>query len=168
MSTRELRSRLIGTRSYDAQVVSVELASINDCVALARTSKLAFDSDVDFGAPVPGGPPGYDSARWYQSAMRRGSLFRVIDDGEIVGGVLVFRKTSNCYELARIWLAPAATGQGIGGDVMRQVEELFPQAERWILDTPIWNTRTRHFYDSFGYQEYRRDREFLYLEKRTD
>jgi len=51
---------------------------------------------------------------------------------------------------------------------MRQVEELFPQAERWILDTPIWNTRTRHFYDSFGYQEYRRDREFLYLEKRTD
>ena len=41
--------------------VRIEPAEKTDAETLASICKRAFDSDVDIGAPGPGGPPGYDS-----------------------------------------------------------------------------------------------------------
>ncbi|MDH5201334.1 MAG: hypothetical protein OEW93_10630, partial [Candidatus Bathyarchaeota archaeon] len=41
--------------------VSLAPAEEEDAEELAYICKRAFDTDVDVGAPGPGGPPGYDS-----------------------------------------------------------------------------------------------------------
>ena len=42
------------------QELRLEIASPHEAKTLAQISKRAFDSDIDHGAPGPGGPPCYD------------------------------------------------------------------------------------------------------------
>ena len=55
------------------------------------------------------------------------------------------------YELGRIFIAPEHQNCGIGTRVIRLMEQTYPLAKRWILDTPRWNLRTQHFYEKMGY-----------------
>ena len=52
---------------------------------------------------------------------------------------------------ARDELEPDRQGQGIGKRVMARLFGAYPDAERWTLDTPTWNQRTRAFYESLGF-----------------
>ena len=52
-------------------------ASIRDADKLARLSKLAFDDDVHYGAPGPGGPPGYDDPAWQRRMMKLGEYYKI-------------------------------------------------------------------------------------------
>jgi len=144
----------------------VERAVAADAHALAGTSKRAFDADVELGAPGLGGPPGYDSAGWYQGALRYGTGFKLIANGAVIGGALVFQRGPSWYEIGRIWLIPEAQSVGFGTLAMRQIEGYFSDARRWTLDTPIWNLRNQDFYATLGYQETGRDCELVYFEKR--
>ncbi len=36
---------------------------------------------------------------------------------------------------------------------MSRLFAAYPQARRWALDTPVWNRRTRRFYESLGFVE---------------
>lgn len=58
---------------------------MDDCEAFARTSKRAFDADVELGAPAPGGPPGYDSTSWHHATLSQAYVFTMAHDGVIVG-----------------------------------------------------------------------------------
>jgi len=44
--------------------VTIQSANVEDAATLTDTCKRAFDSDSEFGAPGPGGPPGIDSVEW--------------------------------------------------------------------------------------------------------
>ena len=46
-----------------------EKATPEDAVVLTEISKRAFDNDVNYGAPGPGGPGGYDSAEFQVSVI---------------------------------------------------------------------------------------------------
>jgi len=151
---------------YDPDQLKLERATLGDCRALAATSELAFDSDVEIGAPEPGGPPGYSSPAWHQGMLRRTMVFRLVCLGEVVGGAIVLPKGPCWCELGRVWLTPKLHGRGFGKQAMSLLEAEFPLVNRWTLDTPLWNSRTRRFYGALGYQEVRQDKEFVYLEKR--
>ncbi|MHA2351269.1 MAG: hypothetical protein ACXADL_16755 [Candidatus Thorarchaeota archaeon] len=43
--------------------IEITLAQPEDAEILTEISKRAFDSDIEVGAPGPGGPPDYDSER---------------------------------------------------------------------------------------------------------
>lgn len=146
-------------------MVLVQAAKVSDCDALARTSKLAFDHDVKYGAPGPGGPPGYDSPEWHRNAFRWGRLFKLVQDGRIVGGAIVIVKSRDWMELGRIWLVPEAQNRGLGKLALRSIEELFPWTRRWTLGTPVWNLRNQHFYGSCGYRETGRSGDEVTFEK---
>jgi len=137
-----------------------------DAFALADTSRRAFEADDYLGAPRLGGPPGYDSPGWYQEALRHGTGFKLVLNGVVIGGALVFPKGPAWYELGRIWLIPEAQSRGLGTLAMTQIESYFSDARRWTLDTPIWNLRNQDFYAALGYREVGRDGEFVYFEKR--
>lgn len=36
---------------------------------------------------------------------------------------------------------------------LKAIEDMFPHARRWMLDTPSWNQRNQHFYTKMGYIE---------------
>jgi GNAT superfamily N-acetyltransferase len=124
-----------------------------DAQTLAQVSKRAFDSDVHCGAPGPGGPPGYDSAEWQRRMMRVGQYYKIVQDGRIVGGIIVFPQRPRHYELGRIFVDPDVQNQGIGARAFEFLWETYPLAKRWTLGTPAWNRRTRHFYRKLGFVE---------------
>ena len=133
--------------------ISIKKAQARDAGRLAQTSKLAFHSDIDCGAPEIGGPPGYDSVRWQARMMRLGDYYKIMVDDLIVGGLIIFRKAVRQYELGRIFIEPAFQNQGVGAQAMAFLDEAYPLAKCWTLGTPLWNRRTRHFYKKVGFTE---------------
>lgn len=123
-----------------------------DLEALTETSRQAFDHDVNYGAPEPGGPPGYESVEFHRRALAWGRVFKLVEDGKIVGGCIVSKGGPGHFAMQRIWLVPSAQGRGLGEAVMRWLEAEFPEASRWTLDTPEWNARTQRFYEKLGYR----------------
>ena len=67
-------------------------AGTADALVLNAISKRAFDSDVQVGAPSAGGPPGYMSLKYHMKMARSGYLFKLTENGLIMGGAILFRK----------------------------------------------------------------------------
>jgi len=131
--------------------VSLLQASEYDSERLAELSKLAFNTDSDFGAPSDGGPPGYDDAKWQTKSMKYNDYFCILLDDSIVGGVIIGDAGGEHKVLERIFVDPEYHRQGIGTKVMELAIEKYPDAKVWTLGSPEWNTRTSKFYDKLGF-----------------
>jgi RimJ/RimL family protein N-acetyltransferase len=133
-------------------LIQIEPAVNSDAQILAEISRRAFEHDVNYGAPGVGGPPGYDSPDWQFNAMRQARMFKLLKDGRVVGGFVLFRKETGTVELGRAFIEPELQNQGIGTELLAFAESAFPETKRLVLDTPVWNLRTRHFYEKAGYE----------------
>jgi len=122
-----------------------------DAEPLAAISRRAFEHDVNYGAPGPCGPPGYDSAGWQQEMIRNGRFFKVLEQDRLVGGFVLFRLEDGSVEFGRAFLEPECQNRGIGAELLRFAEGVFAETKRLVLDTPSWNLRTQHFYEKGGY-----------------
>lgn len=125
-----------------------------DIPALTRTQQRAFDDDAArFGdSPDGGGPPGYDEAGWQLMVIRRATAyFCIMEDGQMIGGAILFRQGPDHMELSRIWIDPDFQGRGLGQQIMTALEAKFPDCIRWTLETPVWAVRNHHFYARCGY-----------------
>ena len=138
-------------------MVRFEKARLGDADVLAEVSKRAFDHDIHYGAPGPGGPPGYDAAAWQAKVMRFGDYYKILDGKRIVGGMVVMRRGAREYEVGRIFIEPEWQDRGIGTGAFEFLWTKYSLAKRWTLDTPAWNQRTRHFYKKLGFVELRED-----------
>lgn len=132
---------------------------------LVRISKEAFDSDTEVGADSAGGPPEYDNVKWHIKMMNEGHLFTAEADGKIIGGAIIFINGARSLYVGRIFVAPQYFRQGFGAEIMKLIEQNNPSIKKFELDTPIWNIRTNGFYKKLGYNEIRRDEEFVYYKK---
>ncbi|MBP5450962.1 MAG: GNAT family N-acetyltransferase [Treponema sp.] len=140
-------------------------AGTADALTLVGISKHAFDSDVEVGASDVCGPPGYKSLQFYTKMARMNCLYKLIDeDGFTVGGAVLYLK-DNEMNVGRIFVAPEQYRKGYGIFMMQEIEAMFPEVQTFTLDTPIWNVRTNAFYQKLGYEEVRRDDDFVYYEK---
>jgi len=140
--------------------VTLEQARMEDATQLAEISKRAFHSDVHVGAPTKGedgspseggGPPGYDSPEFQARMMKVCRYYKIIYDGQIVGGLIASRRRPGHYELERIFVDPEYHNRGIATRAFEQVSTMYPDAEIWTLGTPEWNVRTKHFYEKLGF-----------------
>ena len=125
-------------------------ASTSDALTLNGISKRSFDSDVSVGAEFAGGPPGYMSVQFHTKMARQGHLYKLTEDGLIVGGAILFLK-GNELNVGRIFISPEHFRKGYGIFMMQEIEKLFPEAKEFTLDTPVWNVRTNSFYAKLGY-----------------
>ncbi|MBP5310526.1 MAG: GNAT family N-acetyltransferase [Lachnospiraceae bacterium] len=139
-------------------------AGTSDALTLNGISKRAFDSDILIGATSKGGPPGYMSLPFHSKMARQGHLYKLTDEGLIIGGAILFLK-GNELNVGRIFIAPEHFRKGYGIFMMQEVEKMFPEVREFTLDTPIWNVRTNSFYSKLGYREIKRDNEFVFYSK---
>ncbi len=147
--------------------MSLELlqASTADALTITGISRRAFHSDVEVGAKEKAGPPGYMSVPFYTKMARSNHLFKLVDDGLIVGGALLFL-SNETLNIGRIFIGPENHRKGYGVFMMQEIEALYPSVKEFTLDTPIWNIRTNSFYKKLGYTEVKRDNEFVYFSKK--
>ena len=139
-------------------------ASTSDALILNCISKQAFESDVEIGAPSAGGPPGYMSLKFHMKMARTHHLYKLVDNGLIVGGAILF-SDGDTLNIGRIFISPEHFHKGYGIYLMQEIESMFPEVRTITLDTPAWNTRTNNFYTKLGYTEIKRSDEFVYYAK---
>jgi replication factor A1 len=133
--------------------ITIIRAQVEDADILTETCKRAFDSDSEFGAPGPGGPPGYDSNEWNSSIIQNRYLqyYKILEGDNVVGGFIAGDRGPGYQVCERIWLDPSHMRMGIGQKAFRLIWELYPSADLWVLGTPEWNTRTNPFYQKLGF-----------------
>ena len=96
-----------------------------------------------------------------------GDYYKILADGRIIGGLVLLLKGYRYYELTRIFIHPDFQNQGIGTRAFEFIWSEYPDVERWTLDTPTWNRRTRHFYRKVGFEEVGQDRRGTVLFERN-
>ena len=152
--------------------VEIQPAAIEDAGPLTETCKKAFESDLEFGAPGIGGPPGYDSVEWNADKIRNHYLnfYKILGGKEIVGGFIVGDRGPDYMVCERIWVDPDHMRKSIGTKTFKLVWNLYPSADLWVLGTPEWNTRTNPFYQSIGFVQIGKTHDYswdgIYYEKR--
>jgi len=133
--------------------VRIEKTASNDAEILAKLSKEAFHTDSDIGGPEgPGGPPGYDSPKFQKWCMRNLTYYKILYDGEIVGGIILNSKKANHHILERIFVDPRYHNKGIATKAINLIFIEYPDVI-WTLGTPEWNGRTRHFYEKLYFNQ---------------
>ena len=124
-------------------------ADTSDALTLNEISKCAFDSDVFVGGASAGGPLGYMSVSFHTEMANQGHLYKLTEEGLIVGGAILFLQ-----------------GDVLNIFMMQEIESMFIGVKEITLDTPDWNIRTNTFYAKLGYTEIKRDRGLVYYSKR--
>ncbi len=139
-------------------------AGTSDALTLTGISKRSFNSDALIGGPASGGPPGYMSVPFHTKMARQGHLYKLTEEGLIVGGAILFLK-NDILNVGRIFVAPEHFRKGYGIFMMQEIEKMFPEAKEFTLDTPVWNARTNTFYAKLGYKEIKRDKDLVFYSK---
>ena len=140
-------------------------AGTSDALTLNGISTRAFDSDGFMDGPSAGGPPGYMSVSFHTKMARQGHLYKLTEEGLIVGGAILFLQ-GDALNIGRIFVAPEHFRKGYGSFMMQEIESMFTGVKEFTLDTPDWNIRTNLFYKKQGYTEIKRDGGFVYYSKR--
>jgi ribosomal protein S18 acetylase RimI-like enzyme len=134
-------------------MVELRKAEKRDMYALTETQIRTF---VDDNKHKPAGcslegPPGYNSVKWNAHWIEKTPYYKILSNGQIVGGLILFDMGDDHFELGRIWVAPEFQNQGIGQAAMKTMFELFPDVKKWTLGTPSWSIRNQHFYEKMGF-----------------
>ena len=149
--------------------MKLEKAEMNCIETIVAISKRAFETDIEVGGTIGDCPPDYDSVTWHEQMLNEGHLLQVVVDEEIIGGAILFlNKDSSSLYIGRIFIDPIHYRKGYGLSLMKMIETFYPNIKKIKLDTPLWNTRTNAFYKKLGYDEVKRDNEFVYYQKELD
>jgi len=144
----------------------LEKALKQDSQKLAEIQKASFDEESkEFNNNEIGGPQGYDSINWQEDMMKLCEYYKVLFEGEIIGGVLLFIESNGENNLGRLFIDPKYQNQGIGMKVMREIERIFPNTNKWWLDTPRWSIKNHHFYAKCGFTKVREENDLYIFEK---
>ena len=139
-------------------------AGTSDALTLTGISKRSFNSDASIGGPTSGGPPGYMSVPFHTKMARQGHLYKLTEEGLIIGGAILFLK-NDILNVGRIFVALEHFRKGYGIFMMQEIEKMFPEVKEFTLDTPVWNARTNIFYAKLSYKEIKRDKDFVFYSK---
>ena len=138
-------------------MIEIKKATLVDAAALTEIQTRTFDDDNKWKPPGCSmeGPPGYDSVDWNAECIAKTPYYKILLDGLIVGGIIVFDMSQGHYELGRIFVDPDAQNRGIGQKAVGLMFDAFPKAAMWTLGTPSWAIRNQHFYEKMGFVKVR-------------
>jgi RimJ/RimL family protein N-acetyltransferase len=135
-------------------MAKLEIAVPEDAQALTDIQKRAFAHEFSLtGETSP--PDGYDSVVWQVQQMSDMLYYKITENGEIVGGIIVSALSNYTYHIVRLFIDPTKQGQGFGGEAILALERLHPNVKRWQLNTPARFRRSQRFYEGLGYRKIR-------------
>ncbi|MHA2226989.1 MAG: GNAT family N-acetyltransferase [Candidatus Hodarchaeales archaeon] len=127
------------------------IATEKDIPELTKIMTRTFDDDSQKYLDEPkGGPDGYDNGEFYQRWMieeEASTGYKIILNDKIIGAFIVFIYESGKNVLGTMFIDPQYQNLGIGTRTWQFIEDTYPNANAWALDTPSWATRNHHFYE---------------------
>ncbi|HPF86770.1 MAG TPA: GNAT family N-acetyltransferase [Candidatus Limiplasma sp.] len=97
--------------------------------------------------------PGYRRTResMLESISRR-IVYKIQCDGNIVGDIIVRDEGGGAYYLGCLCVIPTYENRGIGQLALAFLDQHFPDAAHWALETPADKERNHYFYQKHGYR----------------
>ena len=126
-------------------------AAVADYPLLASIGHEAFHADkLAYGK----GPEIYENPAFLLPILARedDTLRKLMVGEETIGFVLTYSRTDTSRWVGCLCLLPAWQGKGYGSQALRLVEDAYPQAMQWGLDTPAASEQNVRFYQRAGYQ----------------
>lgn len=112
----------------------IDQAHPEDIGYIAKISELVFSSETD-SAPI-----GFNDSKWYFSVSAIGYLYKIVFNGLIIGGFVIFRTGQTNFQIERIFILQEYQNLGIGKKSLAYVFKRFPEAKVWYADVkPSWN-----------------------------
>ena len=121
-----------------------------DIPELTGVMTRAFDDDAQKHlGKEKGGPPGYDDGEFFREWLfgyPESIGYKITADGKAIGVFIVWIFEHEENSLGTIFVDPAYQDHGVGTQAWAFIEETYPDAKSWQLDTPNWATKNHHFY----------------------
>lgn len=128
--------------------IAFKLVADKDLENVTDISIKSFHSDIDVGAEVLKGPPGYDSVEFHRKMLKEASCFyMVISNQKLIGAFWFMKKEKENAYLYRLLIEPQHQKNGIGLKIIKFLFQSFPEIQTWELKTPKWNKITKQFYE---------------------
>lgn len=124
--------------------------TLEDIEAFMKAKIDAFSEDVrNYGF----GPTGYDDYEKEKENIANYPTYKIVLNDEIIGGMTCCDQGDGNFWLGGIYIDSKHQNMGIGAKAIAFLEQEFPYAKRWSLDTPYKNYRNHHFYEKMGYRK---------------
>ncbi|WP_210366960.1 GNAT family N-acetyltransferase [Bacillus sp. REN3] len=149
-------------------------ASVDDAEKLTAIMTRTFDEEarkwlpkgeqvVDYNIQ----PPGYDSLGMNKFMIRELEYFKILFEGEIVGGIIVTLTGKSYGRIDRLFINPDFQRKGIGTTVIERIQDVFPNVRAWDLETSSRQISNHAFYEKTGFQIMFQTAEEYHYIKRT-
>lgn len=114
-------------------------------------------------------PPLIQTIDELKSEYKSNVILKVEEDLEVVGSIRAYEKNNVCY-IARVIVHPDCQNRGIGKLMMTEIENRFPECDRYELFTGVQDEKNIYFYTKLGYTIFREESlndkvKLLFLEK---
>ena len=111
-------------------------AETNQVKKIVDMSNRAFETDVNVDGVKGECPPEFDSIEWHKQMAREGHLYQAMIEKELVGAAIIFPdETKNSVYIGRIFIDSVYHRNGYGIRLMECIENNFPCAAEFDLDT---------------------------------
>lgn len=154
-------------------LIAIAKATITDVEKLTEINKRTFDEELKKWLPNQENvidyniqPPGYSSIEMTKYMIRELEYFKILQDKEIVGGIIITISGMSYGRIDRIFIDPNYQGKGIGSRVINLIEDEFPNVRTWDLETSGRQINNHYFYEKMGYTTtFETEEEYGYLKK---
>ncbi|MDP4088786.1 MAG: GNAT family N-acetyltransferase [Bacillota bacterium] len=112
----------------------------------------AFKEEVKlYGRGPTDKSPVEKEREFIENAQGNNFSYILLENGKKIGGVGVVDKGSGEFYLKHIYVALDYQNKGIGSRIMNFLDNQFPEAAIWTLETPYLSYRNHHFYEKHGF-----------------
>ena len=148
--------------------MDVERATVLDAGEILALQKLAYLSEAeiynDFNIP-----PLLQTLESIKKDFENQFFLKAIMDGRIIGSVRAHTKEGTCY-IGRLIVHPDLQNQGVGKNLMNEIEKIFNHCKRFELFTGDRSERNLYLYQKLGYKIFKTAKitdqtTIVYLEK---
>lgn len=140
----------------------IKIATVSDAAEILSLQKRAFQSEAalydDYNIP-----PLRQTQAELEKELKEQVVLKAVIDNEIVGSIRAYQKDGVCY-IGRLMVAPERQNQGIGTDLMREIEAVFDECFRFELFTGAKSEKNLYLYQKLGYQIFKREAESVNLQ----
>jgi ribosomal protein S18 acetylase RimI-like enzyme len=148
--------------------MKIERATISDAGEILALQKLAYRSEAeiyhDFNIP-----PLVQTLEEIKRDFDIQFFLKAVMDGKIIGSVRAYTKEGTCY-IGRLIVHPDFQNQGIGENLMNEIEKIFIPCQRFELFTGDRSGRNIYLYQKLGYKIFKTSKitdqtTIVYMEK---
>lgn len=95
--------------------------------------------------------PATQTIERFEKRFDIGDYYKIICNDTLIGSIFVFQKLPGIMRLHIMNILEEYQNKGIAQEVISRIETLYPQAEKWELQTILTEAGNCHLYEKMGY-----------------